>query len=119
MTGTIFLILLATSIGIYQDTNKPTEYELTMEDGSSTYVVLQNNNKYACPLHCGIEHIHQAVIYKNKNQINNKFIYHITEKNEYGISLFCSTKKILAMSRLAPKPVAEDLPEVVSATIDE
>ena len=44
MTGTILLIILAAGIGIFHDTNKPTEYELSMEDGSNTYVVLQKNS---------------------------------------------------------------------------
>ena len=47
MSSTIILLILATGIGIYHDTNKPTEYELKMEDGTNKYVVLQKNSKYA------------------------------------------------------------------------
>ena len=45
MTGTILLIILATGVGIYHDVNKPTEYELNMEDGTNELVVLQKNNQ--------------------------------------------------------------------------
>ena len=62
MTGTILLIILAASIGMYHDTNKPTEYELSMEDGSNKHVVLQKNSQYACPLHCEVDHIHHELV---------------------------------------------------------
>ena len=45
MTGTILLIILATSVGIYHDNNKPTEYQLNMEDGSNTNID-EFKNKY-------------------------------------------------------------------------
>ena len=57
-----------------------------MEDGSNTHIVLQKNSQYACPLYCDVDHIHHAVVCKDKTQINdNKFVYHISEKNENGI----------------------------------
>ena len=119
MTGTIFLIILAASVGIYHDTSKPTEYQLNMEDGSNTHIVLQKNSQYACPLYCDVNHIHHAVVCKDKTQIDdNKFVYHISEKNENGISLYCSTIKILSMSRLTAKTVIEELPDVVSASTE-
>ena len=120
MVETLFLIIIGAGIGIYHDTNKPTEYELSMEDGSNTHVVLQKNNNYACPLYCEIDHIHYAVIYKDENQIaNNQFVYHISEKNENGISFYCSTKKILSMSKFVGKTAKDQIPDVVSASIDE
>ena len=36
MVETLFLIIMAVGIGLFHDTNKPTEYELSMEDGSNT-----------------------------------------------------------------------------------
>ena len=106
-------------IGIYHTDNKPTEYELNMEDGSNTYVVLQKNSSYACPLYCEVDHIHYAVMCKDESQIkNNQFVYHISEKNENGISLFCSTKKILYMSRFVPR-TSDKLPDVVNTSTDE
>ena len=120
MVETLFLIIMAAGIGIYHDTNKPTEYELSMEDGSNTYVVLQKNSSYACPLYCEIDHIHHAVIYKDENQIaHNQFVYHISEKNENGISFYCSTKKILSMSKFVAKTSKDKLPDVVSASSEE
>ena len=120
MTGTIFLIIMAAGFGIYHDTNKPTEYELSMEDGSNTYVVLQKNSSYACPIYCEIDHIHHAVICKDENQIaHNQFVYHISERNENGISFYCSTKKILSMSKFVAKTSKDNLPDVVSASSEE
>ena len=78
MTGSIVLIIMASSIGIFHDTNKPTEYELQMEDGTNTHLVLQKNSKYACPLYCGVDHYHHAVICNGKDEIKeNKSVYHI------------------------------------------
>ena len=117
MTGTIILLIIAATIGLYHDTSKPTQYELSMEDGSNTYVVLQKNNNYACPLYCEADHIHYAVVCKDEGQIiKNKFLYHISEKNENGVSIYCSSKKILSMSRFKPKTSKDKLPDVVSAS---
>ena len=120
MTGTILLIILAASIGIFHDTNKPTEYELSMEDGSNVHVVLQKNSQYACPLYCGIDHVHHAVVCKDEKHIeNNQFAYHISKTNESGFSFYCSTSKILSMTRLVGKATKEQIPDVVNASIDE
>ena len=120
MLQTILLILIATGIGFYHNTNKPTQYELNMEDGSDTHVVLQKNSQYACPLYCEVDHIHHAVICKNEDQIaQNQFVYHISEKNEKGIAIYCSNKKILSMSRLTMGTSKNRLPDVVSAASDE
>ena len=120
MVTTILLIITAVGLGIYHTDTKPTEYELSMEDGSNTYVVLQKNSNYACPLYCDVDHIHQAVICENENQIaHNQFVYHISEKNDNGISFYCSTKKILSMSKFVGKIAKDQIPDVVSASIDE
>ena len=120
MLETILLIISATLIGMYHNTNKPTQYELNMEDGSNTKVVLQKNSQYACPLYCEVEHIHHAVVCKDENQISQyKFVYHISKQNENGVSVYCSTKKILSMSRFKPGHLKNDLPDIVSASTDE
>ena len=120
MEETILIIIMAVGFGIYQNTNKPTEYELNMEDGSNTHVVLQKNSKYACPLYCETDHIHHAVICSDENQIaDNKFVYHISDKNENGTAIYCSTKKILSMSRLVIRTSKDNLPDVVSASSEE
>ena len=111
---------MASGIGIYHDVNKPIKYELNMEDGSNTHVVLQKNSSYACPLYCKVDHIHHAVICENEDQIaQNQFVYHISEKNEKGISIYCSNKKILSMSKLTINTSKDRLPDVVSAASDE
>ena len=120
MLETILLIILAGGIGLFHDINKPTQYELNMEDGSNTHVVLQKNSSYACPLYCAVDHIHHAVICKDDKQItSNQFVYHISEENEKGIATYCSNKRILSMSRLTIKTSKEKLPDVVSASSDE
>ena len=120
MEETILIIILAVGIGIYHNTNKPTEYELNMEDGSNTHVVLQKNSSYACPLYCKVDHIHHAVLCKDENQIEqNQFVYHISEKNENGIAIYCSTKKILSMSKFVAKTSRDKLPDVMSASSEE
>ena len=120
MVTTILLIITAVGLGIYHTDTKPTEYELSMEDGSNTYVVLQKNSSYACPLYCEVDHIHHAVLCKDENQVEqNQFVYHISEKNEKGIATFCSAMKILSMSRLTISASNDNLPDVVSASSEE
>ena len=120
MVTTILLIITALGIGIYHTDNKATEYQLSMEDGSNTHVVLQKNSSYACPLYCEIDHIHHSVICKDVNQTaHNQFVYHISEKDENGISFYCSTKKILSMSKFVAKTSKDHLPDVVSASSEE
>ena len=120
MTGTILLIILAAGIGKYHDTNKPTEYALSMEDGSNVHVVLQKNSQYACPLYCEIDHVHYAVMCNDeKHMEDNKFVYHISERNENGFSFYCSTSKILSMTRSVGKTTKNKIPDVASASIDE
>ena len=117
---TLVLIILATGLGIFNYTNKPTQYELTMEDGRQIQVVLQKNNSYACPLYCEVDHIHQAIVCENEIQIsNNQSVYHISEENEYGTAIYCSSMKILSMSRLTIKASKDKLPDVVSASTEE
>ena len=120
MVTTILLIITAIGVGIFHNDNKPTECELSMDDGSITHVVLQKNSSYACPLYCEIDHIHYAVICKDENQIaHNQFVYHISEKDENGISFYCSTKKILSMSKFVAKTSKDKLPDVVSSSSEE
>ena len=117
MKETLLLIIIAAGIGIYQDINKPTHYELNMEDGSNTYVILQKNSSYACPLYCKVDHVHHAVVWSDENSAgNNQFVYHISAKSENGSAIFCSTKKILSMTKLASNASKEKLPDVMSAS---
>ena len=74
------IIILAAGIGIYHDTSKPTEYELSMEDGTNTHIVLQKNSQYACPLYCDVDHIHHAVMCKDENQIKQNQLSIIFQK---------------------------------------
>ena len=116
MTGTILILIIGASIGLYHDTTKPAEYELSMEDGTNKYVVLQKNGSYACPLYCEVDHIHHAIIIKDESQIKtNQFLYHISENSESGVSIYCSNKKILSINRFRPRTKLK-LPDVVSTS---
>ena len=120
MVNTILLLTIATGLGIYHNSNKPTQYELNMEDGSNTHVVLQKNSNYACPIYCEVDHIHHAVICKSDKQtLSNKFVYHISEKNENGMAIYCSTKKILSMSKFMANTSKDNLPDILSASSEE
>ena len=117
---TLLLIFLAAGIGIFHNTNKPTQYALNMEDGSQAQIILQKNSQYACPLYCEADHMHQAIMCKDENQIeHNQYVYHISEKNESGFSFYCSTSKILSMTRFVGKTTKDQIPDVASASVDE
>ena len=96
MTETLVIFILATVIGIFHNDNKPTKYELKMEDGSQTNIMLQKNSQYACPIYCGIDHVHYAIMYDSANQIKNdsKLVYHISKAGENIFAIYCSDKKI-------------------------
>ena len=117
---TLLVIILLTSIGLFHSTNKPTKYALHMEDGTQTQIILHKNSQYACPLYCEADHMHQAIMCKDENQIeHNQYVYHISEKNEHGIAVYCSTKKILSMSRLNIQTSKDKLPDIASASSEE
>ena len=116
----LVLIIIAAGIGIFHETNKPTEYALEMEDGSKTQIILQKNSQYACPLYCAADHIHYAILCKNdKQMIEHQLVYHITKKEDTDFAVFCSIKNILSMNKLRPKAVRDNLPDIVSASSEE
>ena len=117
MSETLLLILLSVGMGFYHDVNKPTEYALSMEDGSKTHIILQKNSKYACPLHCGVDHVHHAIVYEDHSQTNDhQSVYHISNIKDNDFALYCSFQKILSMNKLAPRGAKKDMPDVVSAS---
>ena len=117
---TLLIVLLAAGVGIFHNSNRPTEYTLNMEDGSHTQIILQKNSQYACPLYCEAKHIHHAILCKDANQIDKHHsVYHITQKGETDLAVYCSIKTILSMNKLTPKAVKDRLPDVVSASTEE
>ena len=116
MIETLILIITAIGIGLYQDTNKPTQYELNMEDGTHTEVSLQKNSSYSCPVYCETNHIHIAVTCGENCKIHHKnyHLHNVTEIDE-GFATFCS-KKIIAMNKISTK---KKLPDIVSASKSE
>ena len=108
MVETLFLIIMAVGIGLYQNTNKPTQYELNMLDGTHTKVVLQKNSSYSCPVYCAANHVHIAVSCDD-NCITNHKNYHLhnVTKIDEGFATFCS-KKIIAMNKISTKKKLPD-----------
>ena len=117
---TLLIIILATGIGIFHNTNKPTIYALNMEDGSKTQIILQKNSQYACPLYCEADHVHHAIMCKNDGQTNkHQSVYHISMKGETNPAVYCSIKNILTMNKLTPRIPKDKLPDVISASSEE
>ena len=120
MTETLAIFILATAIGVFHNDNKPTRYELKMEDGSKTQIILHKNSQYACPIYCETNHIHQAIMCNNDKQKNkHQSVYHITQKGKTDPWVYCSFQNILSMHKLTPKPPKDKLPDVVSASSEE
>ncbi len=120
MTETLVIFILATVIGIFHNDNKPTRYELNMEDGSKAQIMLQKNSQYACPIYCEINHIHQAIMCINDKQINkHRSVYHITQKGKTDPWMYCSLQNILSMHKLTPTTMKNKLPDVVSASTED
>ena len=120
MTETLAIFILAVGIGIFHNDNKPTRYELKMEDGSQTQIILHKNSQYACPLYCETDHIHQAIMCKNDKQVGkHRDVYHITQTGETDPWVYCSIQNILSMDKLTSRIPKDKLPDVVSASSEE
>ena len=116
MIETLFIIIIGAGIGLYQEANKPTQYELNMEDGTNTEVILQKNSSYSCPVYCETDHIHIAVTCGESCNINHQnYHLHNVTKLDAGFATFCS-KKIIAMNKISTK---KKLPDIVSASKSE
>ena len=100
--GTIYLILLAAGIGYVYDTNKPTQYDLVMDDGSAKEIVI--NKSYSCPIHCKADHIHHAKKCESSctKDHNNFHIHSYKEMNKATtFSLNYKKKNILSMNKVS------------------
>ena len=120
MTETLVIFILATVIGIFHNDNKPTRYELNMEDGSKAQIMLQKNSQYACPIYCEINHIHQAIMcIKDKQKNKHQSVYHITQKGKTDPWVYCSLQNILSMHKLTPRTMKDKFPDIVTASSEE
>ena len=116
MIETLILIITAIGIGFYQDTNKPTQYELNMEDGTNTEVILQKNSSYSCRVYCEADHIHIAVTCGASCNINlQNYHLHTVPEIDAGFATFCS-KKIITMNKISRN---KKVPDIVSASNSE
>ena len=120
MTETLVIFIIAVGLGIFHNDNKPTRYELKMEDGSQTKIILHKNSQYACPIYCETNHIHQAIMCKDDKQKNKyRSVYHITQKGKTDPWVYCSLQNILSMNKLTPRALKDKLPDVVAASSEE
>jgi len=58
----IMTILIAFGVGKYSELTGPKYYELATEDGKVYNVKVHKNTKYACPLHCDVDHYHKVLM---------------------------------------------------------
>ena len=71
MTENLLILILSIGMAIFHNVNKPIPYVLNMEDGSNESIIIQKNNEYACPINCGVDHIHHAIMCNNENEVHN------------------------------------------------
>ena len=62
MSETILIALIACSVGLFNDANKPKQYSLELAGGKSENILIESNGKYACPTYCATEHLHTALM---------------------------------------------------------
>ena len=119
MTENLLILILSIGMAIFHNVNKPTPYVLNMEDGSNESIIIQKNNEYACPIHCGVDHIHHAIMCNNEYDVhNNQFVYHISLRGKEDVGIYCSIKRFISMNKITPKTIKEDSPDIVSASTD-
>ena len=58
----IMTVLIAFGIGKYSEFKSPKYYDLVADNGAVYNVKIDKKTKYACPLHCGIDHYHKVLM---------------------------------------------------------
>ncbi|OUW63213.1 MAG: hypothetical protein CBD58_00500 [bacterium TMED198] len=100
--GIFYIIILATGVGFVYESNRPTEYDLIMNDGSSREIIIDKT--YSCPLHCKVDHIHHAKKCKSScTKDHNNFHIHSYKEMNKATTLSLNYKKnnILSMSKVS------------------
>ena len=112
MIENLLVIIMVAGIGLINNMNKPAQFELNMEDGTRTEIVVQKNNNYSCPVYCEADHVHIAVSCDENCKTNHtNYHLHNVTKIDAGFATFCS-KKIVAMNKISTK---KKLPNIFSA----
>jgi len=99
--GIIYIIILATGVGFIYDSNRPTQYDLIMDDGSSREIIIDKT--YSCPLQCKVDHIHHAKKCESScaKDHGNFHIHSYKEMNKTTtFSLNYKKKNIVSMSKV-------------------
>ena len=58
----LMTLLIAFGIGKYSESKAPKYYEIITEEGKSYNIQVDKEQKYACPLYCGADHYHRALL---------------------------------------------------------
>ena len=58
----LMTLLIAFGIGKYSESKAPKYYEMITEEGKTYNIQVDKEQKYACPLHCGADHYHRALL---------------------------------------------------------
>ena len=61
----IMSIVFVLGIGKYSESKAPKLYQMITEDGKTHNVQVEKNQKNVCPLHCGADHYHRALLLDN------------------------------------------------------
>ena len=113
MVQSLFLVIMVMGIGLFQNMNKPAQFELNMEDGTHTEIVVQRNSTYSCPVYCEADHVHIAITCnENCKTYHENYHLHNVTKIDAGFATFCS-KKILTMNKIATK---QKIPDIFNAS---
>ena len=70
----IITLILALGIGKISDIHSAKNYDLITSEGKTMNISIEKNAKYACPIHCGSDHYHKAVMSDHK--INESDIFY-------------------------------------------
>ena len=68
----IMTILIVFGVGKYSEFNSPKYYEIVDNNGETYNVKIEKKSKYACPLHCEVDHYHKVLIVDELLEVNSE-----------------------------------------------
>ena len=94
----ILTVLIALGIGKYSESQSPRYYEMITETGKIYNIKVDKKSKYACPLHCAVDHYHQVLILDD-NILHNTDYYTI-KKNDRD-DIYVNAHNIVEVNEIA------------------
>ena len=88
----IMTLLIVFGIGKYSESKAPKYYEIITSEGKSHNIQIDKEQKYACPLHCGAEHYHKALI---KDKEVQEFLDYYTIKGFETDSFYLNSYAVI------------------------